>query len=655
MGLLLLLFGFVASTAQSPAAFGPEQFVRAAGPSDWQVRSFQLPRRAPACTLTVDNGDRPATRVTSGSLRLNGRLVVGPGELRSTVPRINKSVRLWKRNRLAVALAGRPGSFLTVTIRCATQNTPPGAAAGPAQTVPLGATVTLNGGGSTDPDGDALSFRWALTTVPAHSTAALNDATAVAPTFVADRAGEYVAQLIVHDGTVDSEAATVRVSTENSRPVAAAGPAQTVRVGETVTLNGGGSTDADHDPLAYAWALLAAPAGSAATLSVADRVQTTFVPDVAGAYLAQLIVHDGALDSVPATVRVTATDPAPVNRAPEIASSPVTTATVGQPYTYQVTATDPDAGDVLTYSLPTAPTGMTIDAAGGLIEWTPDRAGAAEVVARVRDAGGLTDEQDFTIAVTAATPDNAAPRVSADATPPTITLPTNSVTLNGVVADDGRPDPPGAVAVTWTRVSGPEGVEFAAANAAVTTATFPRAGTYVLRLTADDGELSASATVTITVNAEPQIPVPPPPETVAPPVDPTVATTTFAATAFLYTGAHPIQTGVAPGTIEAKRAAVLRGRVLDKQNNPLPGVAITVLNHPEFGQTLSRTDGGFDLAVNGGGYLTLNYQRAGYLPAQRQVNVPWQDFVVVEEVVLITKDAKVTALNLTNATTMQAA
>ena len=209
--------------------------------------------------------------------------------------------------------------------------------------------------------------------------------------------------------------------------------------------------------------------------------------------------------------------------------------------------------------------------------------------------------------------------------------------------------------MTWTQVSGPDGVEFAAANAAVTTATFPGAGTYVLRLTADDGELSASATVTITVNAEPQIPVPPPPETVAPPVDPTVATTTFAATAFLYTGANPIQTGVAPGTIEAKRAAVLRGRVLDKQNTPLPGVAITVLNHPEFGQTLSRADGGFDLAVNGGGYLTLNYQRNGYLPAQRQVNVPWQDFVVMDDVVLIALDSQVTTIDLGSSAPFQVA
>src|SRR6185369_6120248 len=87
--------------------------------------------------------------------------------------------------------------------------------------------------------------------------------------------------------------------------------------------------------------------------------------------------------------------------------------------------------------------------------------------------------------------------------------------------------------------------------------------------------------------------VPPDPKTIAPPVDPGVTTTVGRGTAFLYTGPNAIQTGVAPGTIIAERAAVVRGRVLDRSNAPLPGVTITVLNHPELGQTLSRADGMF--------------------------------------------------------------
>jgi RHS repeat-associated protein len=148
---------------------------------------------------------------------------------------------------------------------------------------------------------------------------------------------------------------------------------------------------------------------------------------------------------------------------------------------------------------------------------------------------------------------------------------------------------------------------------------------------------------------------PPDPGDVAPPVDPTVATALGTATEFLYTGPNPIQTGVAPGTIEAKRAAVLRGKVLDRDGNPFPGATISVLNHPEYGQTLSRTDGMFDLAVNGGGPLTINYARSGYLQAQRQVNVPWQDYIWAPDVVLIQLDPQVTPINLTAPVPIQVA
>lgn len=133
--------------------------------------------------------------------------------------------------------------------------------------------------------------------------------------------------------------------------------------------------------------------------------------------------------------------------------------------------------------------------------------------------------------------------------------------------------------------------------------------------------------------------------TYAPPVDQTVATTLAAATEFLYTGDNPIQTGVAEGTIEPVRVAVLRGKVLTRTGESLSGVTITVLNHPEYGRTLSRDDGMLDLAVNGGGYLTVNYQKDGYLTAQRQVDVPWQDYVWLPDVVLIPVDAKVTAID----------
>jgi YD repeat-containing protein len=78
----------------------------------------------------------------------------------------------------------------------------------------------------------------------------------------------------------------------------------------------------------------------------------------------------------------------------------------------------------------------------------------------------------------------------------------------------------------------------------------------------------------------------------------------------------------------------------------LAGVTVSILQHPEYGQTLTRADGMFDLAVDGGGLLTLNYQRDGFLPAQRSVEVPWQDFNVLPDVVLTQSDPVVTVVDL---------
>lgn len=92
-----------------------------------------------------------------------------------------------------------------------------------------------------------------------------------------------------------------------------------------------------------------------------------------------------------------------LNAPPFITSEPITSATEGVPYSYDVDAEDPNDGDVLAYSLDVAPEGMTIDPATGLIEWTPgiEQVGDNPVGVRVEDQDGLFDSQGFTIAVLA--------------------------------------------------------------------------------------------------------------------------------------------------------------------------------------------------------------------------------------------------------------
>ncbi len=58
----------------------------------------------------------------------------------------------------------------------------------------------------------------------------------------------------------------------------------------------------------------------------------------------------------------------------------------------------------------------------------------------------------------------------------------------------------------------------------------------------------------------------------------------------------------------------------------------------------------FNMAVNGGGLLTVDYQKAGYLPLQRQIDTPWNNFAGTEDVVMIPLDTQVTSIDLTDTT-----
>ena len=93
------------------------------------------------------------------------------------------------------------------------------------------------------------------------------------------------------------------------------------------------------------------------------------------------------------------------NFSPEITSTAVTEATEDELYSYDVDATDPDAGNVLTYSLTSSPSGMSISSATGIISWTPTNThvGNNGVTVEVSDDNGGIDSQNFTIAVAGST------------------------------------------------------------------------------------------------------------------------------------------------------------------------------------------------------------------------------------------------------------
>jgi len=103
-----------------------------------------------------------------------------------------------------------------VEIVLAENNGEPVADAGADQAVDVGDTVTLDASGSSDPDGDRLSYAWTLSTRPAGSAAALSSSTSARPTFRADQDGVYEATLTVNDGSADSSPDKVRVVAEEA-------------------------------------------------------------------------------------------------------------------------------------------------------------------------------------------------------------------------------------------------------------------------------------------------------------------------------------------------------------------------------------------------------------------------------------------------------
>lgn len=197
---------------------------------------------------------------------------------------------------LVVNNGGLPSNKDSVTVTAAAGDLAPVANAGPDQTVPPGATVTLNGSGSADPDGQPITtYSWTMTNRPAQSATLLLDATTATPSFTADVLGTYKLSLIVGDGALTSTAdqVVITVVTGNIAPVANAGPDQYVATGQPVTLDGSGSTDANGDTITYSWSVQSRPAGSTiGTVTNPTTINPTFTPDSDGFYVLSLVVTD---------------------------------------------------------------------------------------------------------------------------------------------------------------------------------------------------------------------------------------------------------------------------------------------------------------------------------------------------------------------------
>jgi hypothetical protein len=364
----------------------------------------------------------------------------------------------------------------------------PIANAGADQQVDPGSMVTLSGSGSSDPNGDPLTYDWAQT----GGTPVTFAPDQMITTFTAPLAsGPLTFRLTVTDPSGLSSTDTIVVTVRNLAPTANAGPNQAVLPGTDVTLDGTASSDPNGDTLTYLWTQVG---GTTVHLSSPNAVMTTFTaPSDLGALTFMLTVTDpGGLwhtDSVIINVDTTANQSPVANAGQDQQVYPAELVTLDGS-----SSSDPD-GDQLTFYW--AQTGGTtvLLASPNAVTTTftaPSDLGELTFTLTVTDPGGLSHTDSVVITVSA--PMNRSP--VADAGPDQVVRVDSTVWLDG----SGSWDPDGdQLSYSWVQTAGPQ-VQFDR-NKMRTSFTAPSSPTtlaFELTVTDPDG-LSSTDSVEITV------------------------------------------------------------------------------------------------------------------------------------------------------------
>jgi len=381
----------------------------------------------------------------------------------------------------------------------ASENNAPAANAGPDQTVNEGATVTLDGSNSTDPDGNIESYLWTQT---AGTSVTLSDAGEVQTTFTAPSVGgggeALIFRLEVTDdgGLKDTDTAIINISNVNQAPTADAGPDQTVNEGATVTLSGSNSSDPDGSIASYQWTRTE---GTAVTLSDPASATPTFTAPLVSAgseaLSFQLTVTDNGGLSGTDTVIINVSN---VNQAPTADAGLDQTVDEGDTATLDGSNSyDPD-GTIVTYEwTQTRGTAVTLSNASEVQPafTVPSVGGGGEALIfrlEVTDDGGLKDTDSAIINISNV---NQAP--TADAGRDQTVDEGDTVTLDGSNSYDAD----GTIATyTWTQMAGTS-VTLSDATAAQPTFTAPDIGpdgdllTFQLTITDDGGLQSTDACI----------------------------------------------------------------------------------------------------------------------------------------------------------------
>lgn len=299
------------------------------------VWNDELPIADFGADQTVDIGDRVVLDYSNtfdpdgGSISMSFSVVSGgyvqlqggsaPKTLEFTAPEVTQDTVFTFRVTVTDDEGDTASDDVSVTVRAPLVIAGPTANAGADQTVNASSTVTLDGSGSSAPQGETLTqFQWTQVSGP---VVALSNASIAGPQFTAPdvtSATDLVFQLLVtaSNGQTASDTATVWVQplTGNLPPIADAGPDQTVDEGDTVILDARGSSDPDGYSLMLSWSVLSGGMVSlqqgpeAGTLQF-EAPQVAFDTD----FVFEVTVTDdngaSSTDQVTITVRNTSTPP----------------------------------------------------------------------------------------------------------------------------------------------------------------------------------------------------------------------------------------------------------------------------------------------------------------------------------------------------------
>lgn len=383
-------------------------------------------------------------------------------------------------------------------------NLPPSANAGADKIITLPVnTVTLTGIG-TDPDGPIASYQWSKIAGPGQFTI-------VSPTQTQSIinnliVGVYQFEFTVTDnlGLIDKDTVLVTVNAANIPPVAGAGVNQTIKLPvNTVTVIGTG-TDGDGTIAGYLWSKISGP--SQFTIVSPTQSQTIINNLSQGVYQFELRVTDngGAIGKDTILITVNPANLPPVSNAGPDRSIvlPVNSVTING------SGTDAD-GLVSFYqwSKIAGPSQFTIvSPSQGQTVINNLLVGIYQFELRVTDNEGATDNDTVVITVHDLPPPNQPPTANAGADQ-SITLPLNTITLNGSGTDvDGT-----ISTYQWSKIAGPAQFTIVSPTQAQTVINNLIQGIYQFELTVTDNEgATGKDTVTVNVNAAP------PPVNIAP-------------------------------------------------------------------------------------------------------------------------------------------